>query len=147
MADPTGSVGGTFGEGPGETPGERIFQAVDTLERLATIQTAVDRQIIYVEANCSLYAMDKQKVTPDSNEVAAPNGGVFKLVSLGGVLGNTGPTGPAGAPTGSTGETGASGPQGGVGSQGLQGDDGNTGPQGVTGDPGALGTTGVFGSS
>jgi hypothetical protein len=145
MADPTGSIGGTFGEGPGETPGERIFQAVDTLVRLATIQTAVDRQLILVEENGTLYRMDKQAFVVGYTEVAAPNGGVWKIINLGGLQGATGETGPLGAPTGSTGETGATGPQGFVGSQGLQGDPGNTGPDGETGSQGIAGTNGLLG--
>ena len=146
MADPTGSVGGTFGAGPGATPGERIFQAVDDLTRLASIQTAVDRQIILVEENGLLYRMDRQATVAGYNEIAAPNGGVWKLVNLGGVQGNTGNTGPAGGNTGATGPQGNTGETGPVGSQGLQGDEGNTGPQGETGPQGTAGVNGLQGN-
>ena len=146
MADPTGAYGGTFGEGPGKDVGERIFQSVDTLARLAIIETADDRQLIFVEENRRLYAMDRQAITAGANEVSAPNGGVWKLVNLDGIQGNTGETGPAGAPTGTTGETGSTGPAGPLGSQGIQGETGITGNAGETG-VGAQGVTGVVGST
>ncbi len=147
MADPTGAFGGTFGEGPGKDVGERIFQAVDTLARLAIIQDAVDRQLILVEASNNLYAMDKQAIIAGSNEVAAPNGGVWKLVSLEGIQGEVGPTGPAGAPTGVTGSTGETGPAGPLGSQGLKGETGATGATSTTGATGLVGVTGLAGQT
>lgn len=150
MADP-GGVGGTFGEGPGKDTGERIFQGVDTLVRLALLQTAVDRQIILVEENGTLYRMDKQAASSGPGEVDSPNGGVWKPLSQ---QGETGVTGPSGGDKGNTGETGVTGPigpsdgpvgpQGAVGSQGAQGD---VGVQGDAGSQGPLGNTGIAGNT
>lgn len=151
MADPTGSVGaeldGTdFSQEPGVDVGERIFQAVETLAQLALIQIAVDRTLILVEGEQGglLYRLDKQATVAGYNEVAAPNGGVWKLVNLGGVQGATGETGPSGGETGQTGETGATGEQGGIGFQGPQGDS-ITGPAGQTGEQGTAGFNGLEG--
>ena len=117
MADPTGSnFGGTFGEGPGEVASQRVFQAMDTLARLALVQTAVDRQLCYVEEDNTIYAMDRQKTVAAAGEIAAPNGGVW-VKAFGGAIGPVGPEGPPGAPTGETGETGTTGGPGGPGSQ------------------------------
>ena len=170
MADP-GGVGGTFGEGAGKDTGDRIFQAVDTLARLALIQTAVDRQIILVEENGFLYRMDKQASSAGPLDITSPNGGVWTPMAQQGETGQTGPsqgdqgntgasgetgvTGAFGGPDGNTGLTGATGETGvtgnvgeaGTGAAGFTGGTGNTGPAGAQGTPGGpVGPTGATGA-
>ena len=148
MADNTGAFGGTFGEGPGKDVGERIYQAVDTLARLALIQDADDRQLILVEDGYRLYVMDRQATDARSElgETGAPNGGVWKLVSLEGIQGEVGPTGIGPGPTGLTGATGETGTPGSLGSQGLKGETGTAGAKGETGTAGDVGPNGLAGS-